>query len=869
MCMNHTTTTPQTLDLGASWQLAWTAGPDDSPSYATGGAAIPATVPGQVHTDLLAAGLLEDPDVGLREADQMWIGHSQWTYSRTFTWDGTSEERTELVADGLDTFATVRLNGHDVAVTADQHIGYRWDVAHLLTRGENLLEITFGSAWDAAHECEAQLGGELPRPYDEPYPYVRKSACNFGWDWGPHYVTAGIWQPIRLESWSRGRIASIRPDTALHEGPGGTTATVGVSVGIERPDPASALTLTAVLTAPDGSEAARTSVPADTDDVVLALDVADPELWWPVGLGAQPLYGLSVVLHDGGGDALSDGTRRIGLRTVTVQEEPDTFGTTWALAVNGRRVRVRGYNWIPDDPFIAEVTDERLGQRLDQAVDGGANLLRVWGGGYFSTEEFMAGCDERGLMVWHDFLFACAAYDESDAMIEAVTTEAEQAVARLSSHPSLVIWCGGNECVWGMYDWGWPEILDGRPYGAAFYTEVLPGVIDRLDPSRPYVPNSPWSGSLDKHPNDRASGPVHIWEVWNNVDYVHYRDVDPPFVSEMGWCAPPAWSTLQRVVTEGDLVPGNPQVAHHMRAADGMEKLARGLEPYFGAPEAAEDWHYLTQMVQARSQAVGAEWLRTRERCAGVVIWQLNDCWPVLSWSAVDGDGIEKPVWYALRRSFADHLLAIVPVTAGGTDDPTGPDGLEVVLVNDGLSAWAADVVVRRLALDGTELARETLPLTAAADGTARALLPGGLTAVSDSEFLVADADGLRSTWFFAPDAALAPTAPRFTAEATADGGTVRVSVRAETLLRDLCVFADRLADLLGVGAPDLAVDDMMLTVLPGETAVFTISRRDGGPLDAPADLSAATLFPVVRCIGDGSSLVPTGSGGAAGDAAR
>jgi beta-mannosidase len=862
--MKLTTTAPQTLDLGGTWNLAWTAGPDSSPSYATSGAPIEATVPGQVHTDLLAAGLLEDPDVGLREADQMWIGHSQWIYSRHFDWNGTpSGDRIELVADGLDTFATVRLNGHEVAVTADQHIGYRWNVANLLTHGENLLEIAFGSAWEAAHECEANTG-ELPRPYDEPYPYVRKSACNFGWDWGPHYVTAGIWQPIRIEAWSRARIDSVRPDVVLDAG----AARVTVSVGLETLDPMPDLAVTAVLTAPDGSEAARLTVPVDSTDVVLALEVADPELWWPVGLGAQPLYELSVEVRDDSA-TLSTSGRRIGLRTVVVEEEPDAIGTTWALVVNGRRVRVRGYNWIPDDPFIAEVTEERLGQRLDQAVDGGANLLRIWGGGYFSTEEFMAGCDERGLMVWHDFLFACAAYDESDAMIEAITTEAEQAVARLSSHPSLVIWCGGNECVWGMYDWGWPEILKGRPYGAAFYTEVLPGVINRLDPSRPYVPNSPWAGSLDKHPNDRDSGPVHIWEVWNNVDYVHYRDVDPPFVSEMGWCAPPAWSTLRRVVTEGEVVPENPQVAHHMRAADGMEKLAKGLAPYFGEPDTAEDWHYLTQMVQARSQAAGAEWLRTRERCAGVVIWQLNDCWPVVSWSAVDGDGIEKPVWYSLRRSFAEHLLAIVPVTAGGTDDPTGPDGLEVVIVNDGLSEWTADVVVRRLALDGTETSRETVSLTASADGTARAVLPAALAAVSDREFLVADADGLRSTWFFAPDAALKPVQPRFTADAMADGGSVRVTVRAATLLRDLCVFADRLADLLGVSAPELTVDDMMLTVLPGETAVFTVSRRDGSALEAPADLSAAELFPVVRCIGDSAALVPAGSGQAAGDTAR
>lgn len=857
--MNHIDdTNPQFLDLGGNWNLKWLTGPEGTPSYATAGKAIPATVPGQVHTDLLTAGLFEDPDVGLREADQMWIGHSMWKYSRRFTWDGKLQgDRTDLVAEGLDTFATVYLNGHEIAQTADQHIGYRWNVAHLLNNGENLLEITFGSAWDAAHECETEIG-ELPRPYDEPYPYVRKSACNFGWDWGPHYVTAGIWQPIRLESWSSARIDSIRPSVALD----GDAAQVRVAVGLEREGTAADITVTAVLTAPDGSEAARLSTPVQGDEAVLTLDVTDPQLWWPVGLGSQPLYKLSVTLEEGQ-EVLSAGTRRVGLRTVIVEEAADDLGSTWALTVNGRRVRVRGYNWIPDDPFISEVTQERLDHRLDQAIEGGANLLRVWGGGYFSTEEFMTGCDERGLMVWHDFLFACAAYDESDVMIEQVTTEAEQAVARLSSHPSLVIWCGGNECVWGMYDWGWAEILKDRPYGAKIYTEVLPDVINRLDPTRPYVPNSPWSGSIDKHPNDRDTGPVHIWEVWNDIDYVHYRDVDPPFVSEMGWCAPPAWSTLRRVITEGELIPTNPQVAHHMRAMDGMEKLARGLKPYFGTPERAEDWHYLTQMVQARSQAAGAEWLRSRERCAGVVIWQLNDCWPVLSWSAVDGDGIEKPVWYALRKSFAERLLTIVPVTAGGTSDPTGPDGLEVVVANDGLAPWTADVVIRRVNLEGSELSRTELTLTAAPDGTARAALPTAFatTVGGDNEFLVAESSGLRSTWFFRPDAEMTVVSPSFTAHTNFVNGQLRVTVEAHTLLRDLCLFADRLAEPLNTTASELAVDDMMVTVLPGETVTFTVSRRDGQPLAEPDESSIALSYPVLRCIGDSAALTEAEAG--------
>ena len=872
-----------TLDLTGQWELTWQDGPAGSPAYARSGVPVPAIVPGQVHTDLMAAGLLQDPDAGFGEREQYWIGHSTWTYSKTFTWAGATPHgatphgaaRTELVADGLDTFAVVRLNGQEIARTADQHVGWRWDVGNLLVEGKNVLAITFGSAWDAAHECESAVG-ELPRPYDEPYAYVRKSACNFGWDWGPHYVTAGIWLPISLQTWSAGRIESIRPAVELHPVPqdgatpeaGTGSATVRVTVGVELSGAAQGLSLAVVLTDPDGREAARAVVPVDgAGDTSCELAVAGPRLWWPVGLGSQPLYTLGVDLqHDG--DTLAAGERRLGLRTVSIEENPDAAGTGWAIVVNGRRVRARGYNWIPDDPFIAEVTAERLGQRLDQAVDGGANLLRVWGGGYFSTEAFMDGCDERGLMVWHDFLFACSAYDESPEMIANVTLEAEQAVARLAAHPSLVIWCGGNECVWGDFDWGWREILQGRTWGAKFYTDILPAVIDRVDPGRPYVPNSPWSGSLDVHPNNAESGPVHIWTVWNEQDYAHYRDVDPAFVAEMGWCAPPAWSTLAAAVTEGELLPSNPQVEHHMRADRGMEKLARGLEPYFGAPDTAEDWHYLTQVVQARSQSAGAEWLRSRERCAGVVIWQLNDCWPVLSWSAVDGAGIEKPVWFGLRRSFAEQLLTMVPVAPGGTGNPTGTGGLELVAVNDGTHPWHTEVTVRRLRTDGTEVGRTHCRLETAADSTSRLLLEAPLAAPDNGarEYLVADyttagAATARALWFFVPDAAFDAETPRFESAAELTGGSLVVTVRAGTLLRDVCLFADRLAEELDVPAPLLQVDEMMHTILPGETAAFTVSRRDGAALTAAP--AAAGSWPVLRCIGDTAGAPRTGSAAA------
>ncbi|GAA1824517.1 glycoside hydrolase family 2 protein [Agromyces salentinus] len=829
-------------DLGGAWHLrlidAGEGAPDELRSLS-----VEALVPGQVHTDLLRAGLLEDPDVALRERDQMWIGHSRWSYSRSFEWrpaDGV----TELVADGLDTVATVMLNGEVVATTDDQHIRHRWDVRRHLVEGTNRIEVVFESAWAAAAERERTFG-PLPTPYDEPYPYIRKSACNFGWDWGPHYITAGIWQPIAIETWT-GRIEHVRPLVALADDHRSARVDVVVRAELAEAAASGGARIVATLRDPSGELVARAdgAVADGGADTTVPLELVDPQLWWPVGYGDQPLYELTVELLGAEGAPLDSRQHAIGVRSVQTVATPDAAGEQWAIVVNGRRIRIRGYNWIPEDPFIAEVTADRLSQRLDQAVDGNANLLRIWGGGYFATEEFLDGCDRRGILVWHDFLFACAGYDETGGMAELIRTEAEQAVARLSSHASVAVWCGGNECVWGHEEWGWEDLLgEHRTWGEGFYTDLLPAIVAELDPTRPYLPNSPWSTIPGANANDHASGPSHLWDIWNNRDFTEYRASDPAFVSEMGWCAPPAATTLRKAVTEGPLLPANPQVAHHMRASEGMHKLARGVQPHFPTPDGEDDWLFHTQLVQARAERVGTEWLRSRDRGAGVIIWQLNDCWPVLSWSAVDSDGIEKPLWFALRRSFAPRLLTIQPVRPGGTQDPTGDGGLDLVAVNDAAEPWNASVRVRRLALDGREMASEVLELRAEPGLNARARFGAALASPEDptDSILVADSDGHRASWLFVPDRVAALPRARWSASVERRGDSVAVTVRAETLLLDLCLFTDRLADLAGLPGDALIADDQLVTLLPGEEHVFTVRARAGGGVPA---VDASVLAP-------------------------
>jgi len=814
---------------------------------------IPVTVPGHLHTDLLRAGVISDPTVGDGEAAQAWVGRSRWEYICTFDWAPTGMDRVDLVAEGLDTFASVRLNDELLGHTRDQHVVYRWDAAGALRPGANTLRVRFDSVFAVADQAERQIG-PLPRPYPDPYPYVRKMACNFGWDWGPRLASVGPWRPIAVESWSRVRIEAVRPQVLVSAAGPSVDLEVHVDLSLAAPVHPPEVRVTVQVLDPDGvcvalaaSRPATIPSEARATSAVLALRIPDPRLWWPTGLGAQPLYGVdtSIIV---GETVVDTDRRRVGLRSVHIDQEPNGTGTRFALIVNGRRVRVRGYNWIPDLPFPNEVTQDRLDERLDQAVAGGANLLRVWGGGHFASEEFLGGCDERGLLVWHDFLFACAAYSEDADTVTDVRAEAEQAVARMSSHPSLVLWCGGNECVWGWHDWGWRSRLAGRPWGARYFTEILPEVVRRLDPTRPYLPNSPWSGSLGRHPQDQESGVVHIWTVWNELDWTHYRDWNPRFVAEMGWCSPANHATLRRAIPEGDLGPDNPAVIHHMRAHNGMAKLARGLAAHLGRPTDADTWLYLAQLIQARAMTAGVEWLRSRDRCTGVILWQLNDCWPALSWSAIDVGGLRKPVWYAVRRGFADRLLTLQPAQLG---DRWGHRGVAVHAVNDTLTPWDLEVTVRRLQIDGHELARETLRLSVPPDASLRVRLAPKTARPRDraGELLVADAPGHRSLWFFRPDRALRLTRPRLDHAVTIQDGDVLVHLTARSLVRDIALFPDRAASALGVEARGVMVDDMLLTLLPGETATLRLTGLPTTDLDRLRALLTAP--PVLRCVGD------------------
>ena len=780
------------------------------------GRPLAATVPGCAHTDLLAAGVIVAPFDGDNEAAGQWIGSTVWEYKTAFRWTGDGSERHDLVALGLDTVATIDLNGTLVAQTQNQHRSHRFDVGALLLEGRNILTVTFAAP---VTEVEARVAEHSPLPHVNHHPYnaLRKMACNFGWDWGIDVATSGIWKPIGIDSWSGARIASIRPIVGLDEATGILDAHVGLEWAKRAQAPAR-------VTLEVAGIRASTCIEAGVTKTQVHLTVPEVRTWWPVGHGAQPLYDVSVDLcgvdlsgaDSTGGSILDTWNGRVGFRTVELDTTPDAAGTPFIIKVNGESIAVRGANWIPDHAFLTEMDADRYARRVDDALEANMNLLRVWGGGIYESDDFYDACDERGILVWQDFLFACAAYAEEEWLAEEVEAEVREAVTRLSAHASLVIWNGNNENFCGYGDWGWRPLLAGRTWGDGYYRELLPRLVAELNPGCPYSPGSPYSFADYLDANDQRNGTVHIWDVWNERDYTAYREYHPRFISEFGFQGPPAWSTLVGVVHDEPLNPYGHEMLVHQKADKGNLKLEKGLESHLPIPATIEDWHWGTQLNQASALRFGIEHFRSlTPHNMGMIVWQLNDSWPVVSWAAVDFNENRKPLWYALRDAYAPRLATFQP----------REDGLAIVLVNDTAEAWAGPVIVRRETLDGKAISQVLLEAAVDARGATTIILPEFLATAADptTEILLAeltsDSGFARAVWNFAEVVEQGLDPDPLTLEATVVDGGYLVTAHAHSYVRDITLQADRVD-------PRASVDKALVTLRAGESAEFRIASH-------------------------------------------
>ncbi|WP_430538896.1 beta-mannosidase [Lysobacter capsici] len=843
--------------LHENWQFRLT--PDDPQAAehkgATGWHA--ATIPGHVHTDLLAAKLIPDPYVGAREAQLQWIGLAQWEYRSQFDVDQASLARAhnELVFDGLDTFATIYLNGKQVLKADNSFRTWRVPVDGQLRERGNELRVVFDSPirrlLPQVQAMPNKIAGNYPSPYgDEPRDamtanFVRKPGYHYGWDWGPRYVTAGIWRGVRLDSWDRLRIGDlhVRPEHVSRQ-----AAQTSVEVEIHS-DRADAATIEIEYTDAKArsktlSQSAR--LRAGVNRVAIAVNIADPQLWYPVGYGEQPLYTFKAVVRDRDGVQAS-AQRRTGLRSVELRRERDAKGQGFAFVINGIPVFAKGANAIPFDAFPARVTRERLRRDLQSARDANMNMIRNWGGGYYESDDFFELTDELGLLVWQDFMFGGGMPPGYDAAFRAnVVAEARDNVRRLRNHPSIVLWCGNNEEETAWKDWGHSKkLIEADPKFAqtvwegyvALFGKDLRAVVAEDGAGVPYWSSSP-SNDLAEKANDSDNGDKHYWDVWGGpaLPASAYLEETPRFMSEYGLQGWPSLRTIAAFAQPGEQGIDTPVIRAHQKflAGDGNTRLLKYIRGEYGEPRDFADFVYLSQQVQAEGIELAALHHRaSRPRTMGSLYWQLNDVWPGASWSSLDYFGRWKPLHFHAKRFFAE--LAIAPLRR--VSDKDG-GRTELSLLSDRVAPVAGEWRMRVMDFYGRVLREERKPATLAALASTRAgswsdaeLLGGADPKRTAAVFeLIVDGRTVsRRAVYFAESRLLAWPDPKLSARLRRDGGGYVLSVHADKFAR--AVWVD-------FGDQDVSLADNALTLLPGETVEIAVrSKADLGSLQKGLNL--------------------------------
>ncbi len=652
---------------------------------------LPAQVPGGVHTDLLRLERIPDPFVADNEKRVQWVAQTDWEYRHTFSTrsDLLNHERVFLVCAGLDTLAEVVLNGQPLGQTDNMFRQYRWEVKSLLRDGENELVIAFHSPvqYITAKMAERSMPGvsqAIPGA-----PYIRKAPCQFGWDWGPQLPPIGIWQDIRLEGYSIARLNDVH--LRQHHQDGRVMLTATLTLERWQTEDGS-LTAAMRVTGPDGVHL-ETAGPISANTQSLELMIDQPHLWWPNGYGDQSLYQVEVTLT-ARSQLCDQRTYQVGLRTLELRQEDDEWGKSFTFVVNGVPIFAKGSNWIPADSFPTRLTNEHLETLIHAAAATHQNMLRVWGGGFYEEERFYDLCDKYGILVWQDFIFSCSVYPfDDERFLEKLYPEIVENVRRLRHRASLALWCGNNEMEWGWESWGWAGLeyieeikalaekipplksmlsLIGRrqpvegwqglrdAYEQFFHT-TLPGWVAQADPDRPYWPSSPSSNTPFHHVNSQEQGDAHYWEVWHGRQpFTAYRDQYPRFMSEFGFQSLPPLETIRTYAAEADWNMTSYIMERHQKNDSGNGLIIAQMTDTFRMPKDFSALVYLSLVLQAEGIRYGVEhWRRNRHRVSGTLYWQLNDCWPVASWSSLDYFGRWKALHYAARRFYTPVLVSI------------------------------------------------------------------------------------------------------------------------------------------------------------------------------------------------------------------
>lgn len=624
-------------------------------------------VPGDVHKALLDNNLIDDPFFGANELDLLWIGENDWTWSRDFTVtpDLLREEKILLVCHGLDTLATITVNGRELGKTDNMFRRWEFDLADFLTEGTNTISISLASAVNYAWEQNEKA--EIPyfwRPQHTPCPFpaIRKEQSNFGWDWGVKLVTCGIWRDIELQAVTCARLADV--ETRQEHQEDGSVSLL-VKAELDRVSPGELTAAIRLCLDGDVKEERLLPVQAGSSDVDTALSIDQPHIWWPRNMGEQPLYDLEVILKDGD-EELDRCHKRLGLRRLELDRHGDEWGESFRFVANGRAFFAKGANWIPVDAVLARATPEDYERLIRDAALANMNMLRVWGGGIYEPDLFYDLCDKYGICVWQDFMYACHRYPMDDGDFKAnAAEEATQQIKRLRHHACLALFCGNNEMEQMSVGDEWePRKMPWDVY-KSFWDDTLGRLTRELCPQIPYWPSSSHSPRGDrKDHNNPTCGDAHLWDVWHGKKpFEWYRTTEHRFVSEFGFQSFPEPKTVYGYTKPEDRNITSYVMELHQRSGIGNTTIMQYMLDWYRLPTSFESVIWASQILQGMAITYAVEhWRRNMPRQMGSLYWQHNDYWPVASWASIDYHGRWKALHYMARRFYA-------PVLVSGVED--------------------------------------------------------------------------------------------------------------------------------------------------------------------------------------------------------
>ena len=618
-------------------------------------------VPSVVQQSLYENGVIPHPYLGTVENQLLWISDHVWDYALRFDVDEglLEKEFVELVFEGLDTYADISLNGYELISTDNQFREWKVDVKRYLKEKDNLLEVHFTGYDSVMTDLYEQVLPVLP----EKYAVSRKAPYQHGWDWAPKYKNVGIWKPVKLMGWNEVRLEDAYAVTGIADS---VHAMLTLHLDVEN---ATNGEYEVIVSTGSTILANRSlSLSKGRHHKVFPVFIQDPQLWWPNEMGEQPLYDFEVVLKKGN-TVLDSKKFKSGIRTFEMVDEPDSIGRAFYFKVNGVPMYAKGANYVPEEMIETWINADNTLKLLQMAKNAHFNMLRVWGGGIYPSDDFFNICDSLGILVWQDFMYAGSMYPFDETFLENARIEAEEQVRRLASHPSLALWCGGNEISEGYYNWGWQQSLgwseeDDQAIKEGYnqlFKYILPWSVEIYDGSRPYWPSSPSKGW--GRPESLTEGDVHYWGVWwGEQPYEMYREKVGRFNSEYGYQSYPDYSTLQKIAQGKALSKDAKVIAAHQKHPRGTRQIDDFIKRYFPnvKPKDFEEYVHLSQLSQAYGMEIAIEAHRTAKPYnMGTLYWQLNDAWPVTSWSSIDYYGNPKVFYERLKTLYAPVLLSL------------------------------------------------------------------------------------------------------------------------------------------------------------------------------------------------------------------